>query len=218
MIGVRGLKQKEFGYFKHLLIEKRNQFQHIINMMNENKESEQDRNTSLELSNYDNHPADLGSDVFQVTQNNALYLHEEYLLNEVEQALKRIDSGKYGECELCGKKIGKARLQIIPYAKLCKNCADERAQESDELRNQRPIEEDVLGSPFGHKYLNKQEDDEHEGLDYLNDLMKDGSSDTPQDMGGYKDYEEFYTNKTDNQGIVDAMDNVSNETHRKQQA
>jgi hypothetical protein len=46
--------------------------------------------------------------------------------------------------------------------------------------------------------------------------MKYGSSDSPQDMGGYHDYEEFYTNKIDKQGIVDEMDQVSNEEYRKQ--
>jgi hypothetical protein len=46
--------------------------------------------------------------------------------------------------------------------------------------------------------------------------MKYGSSDTPQDMGGYQDYEEFYTNEIDNQGIVEEIDKISNEQYRRQ--
>jgi hypothetical protein len=69
---------------------------------------------------------------------------------------------------------------------------------------------------MGRKYLNKREDDEHEGMDQLNDLMKYGSAYSPQDLGGYHDYEEFYTNEIDMQGIVDDMDQVSNEEYKRQ--
>jgi hypothetical protein len=81
---------------------------------------------------------------------------------------------------------------------------------------ERPNEELIWDAPFGRKYLNKREDDENEGLDYLNDLVKYGTSDSPQDMGGYYDYEEFYTNKVDTQGIVDKMDRISNEQYKRQ--
>ena len=39
--------------------------------------------------------------------------------------------------------------------------------------------------------LNRLEDNEYEGMDILNDVLKYGSSDTPQDMGGYHDYKDF---------------------------
>lgn len=86
----------------------------------------------------------------------------------------------------------------------------------ESLKNQRPVEEKVIDMPRGRKYLNSREDDEFEGIDQLNDLLKQGSADTPQDMGGYEDYEEFYTNKLDMQGIVDPMDNISNEQYKRQ--
>jgi len=79
------------------------------------------------------------------------------------------------------------------------------AKESSDvnLDRQRPVEELIWDAPFGRKYLNKQEDDENEGMDQFNDLVKYGSSDTPQDMGGYYDFDEYYTNELDKQGIVD---------------
>ena len=73
-----------------------------------------------------------------------------------------------------------------------------------------------MDTPLGRKYLNKREDDEYEGIDQLNDLMKYGSSDTPQDLGGYNDYKDFYTNKVDNQGIVDNVDKISTKQYKDQ--
>ncbi len=40
-------------------------------------------------------------------------------LDEIEAALKRLDDGKYGTCEECGKAIPEARLEIQPAARFC---------------------------------------------------------------------------------------------------
>lgn len=41
----------------------------------------------------------------------------------VMRALDRIDSGEYYTCTVCGKEIGAARLEAIPYTDRCVNCA-----------------------------------------------------------------------------------------------
>ena len=41
------------------------------------------------------------------------------LLRKVEHALERIEAGKYGNCEVCGKPIPVERLEVLPYATLC---------------------------------------------------------------------------------------------------
>ena len=43
--------------------------------------------------------------------------------DDVVQALDRIDSGEYYTCTVCGKEIGAARLEAIPYTDRCVNCA-----------------------------------------------------------------------------------------------
>jgi DnaK suppressor protein len=40
-------------------------------------------------------------------------------LDEVEAAIKRLQEGSYGRCEVCGKAIGTARLEAMPAARLC---------------------------------------------------------------------------------------------------
>lgn len=204
-------------YFKEKLINEKKRYENILNLMEENNQGEQDRYSSGELSNYDNHPADLGTEVFQVSINNALKVNEEYNINQIEDALKRIEDGTYGICKVCKKEIDKERLEIMPFARKCIDCENEYSTEVLDRSNlSRPVEEKVIDSPYGRHYLNRRDDDEYEGLDYLNDLMKYGSADSPSDLGGYRDYDEFYTNEIDKQGLVEDIENISNEDYKKQ--
>jgi DnaK suppressor protein len=59
-------------------------------------------------------------------------------LDQIERALERLREGRYGICEVCGKKIATARLEALPYATMCIQC-----QRSCEQRNStRPVERD----------------------------------------------------------------------------
>jgi len=51
-------------------------------------------------------------------------------LNQVNDALARLDAGEYGFCKSCGNPIGAARLEAMPFATLCIDCA-EGAEELD---------------------------------------------------------------------------------------
>lgn len=48
---------------------------------------------------------------------------ERRTLEEINSALDRIKSGEYGSCALCGNEIPAARLQALPWARLCVRCA-----------------------------------------------------------------------------------------------
>jgi RNA polymerase-binding transcription factor DksA len=50
------------------------------------------------------------------------------ILQEIDEALDRIDAGRYGQCEGCGGTISERRLRIKPYAALCVAC--QQAEES----------------------------------------------------------------------------------------
>jgi RNA polymerase-binding protein DksA len=41
------------------------------------------------------------------------------LLQKIDRALKRMDDGTYGVCDICGKNIEKARVKALPYVDLC---------------------------------------------------------------------------------------------------
>jgi len=45
-------------------------------------------------------------------------------LKEIEEALKRIDKGNYGICEMCDESIAIGRLRAKPFAKFCTPCRE----------------------------------------------------------------------------------------------
>jgi DnaK suppressor protein len=47
----------------------------------------------------------------------------ESTLARIERALSKLDEGNYGACDVCGKPIGRARLQAMPDSVMCLNCA-----------------------------------------------------------------------------------------------
>ncbi len=51
---------------------------------------------------------------------------EQYLLNKIMKALKKIDEGTYGVCESCGDDIDVKRLMARPVATLCIKCKEEQ--------------------------------------------------------------------------------------------
>ncbi|VTR94877.1 transcriptional regulator : DnaK suppressor protein OS=Singulisphaera acidiphila (strain ATCC BAA-1392 / DSM 18658 / VKM B-2454 / MOB10) GN=Sinac_6088 PE=4 SV=1: zf-dskA_traR [Gemmata massiliana] len=60
----------------------------------------------------------------------ALFANEEQILAEATAALERIDAGTFGTCTQCGHAIAKARLDAVPYARMCVRCAREDASSS----------------------------------------------------------------------------------------
>ena len=71
------------------------------------------------------HQADRGTDSFdrEISLNLACGRQEELVL--IREALRRLDEGTYGICEMCGLPIGRARLKAKPYARMCVNCKAE---------------------------------------------------------------------------------------------
>ncbi len=69
-----------------------------------------------------NHMAEGASSTFDQERNLALLRNLRRTLNLVETALKRLDTGEYGRCEVCGKAIDRARLKTLPYATQCVEC------------------------------------------------------------------------------------------------
>jgi RNA polymerase-binding protein DksA len=73
--------------------------------------------------------ADAGSKTFEREHEMSLANNARDMLEQVRQALVRIDDRTYGVCITCGKGIGKLRLQAFPRATLCMSCkvAEERS-------------------------------------------------------------------------------------------
>jgi len=55
---------------------------------------------------------------------NALDDEAKVMLIQIDNALRRIQEGQFGLCTGCGKAINEQRLQAVPYAALCIECAE----------------------------------------------------------------------------------------------
>lgn len=82
------------------------------------------------LSNAPLHMADLGTDNFEQEFTLNLLQNQEQALDEIREALDRIDRGTFGNCEECQQPIPKARLQALPYTRHCVDCARKLQQSS----------------------------------------------------------------------------------------
>ena len=77
---------------------------------------------AIDQTGYSNHMADEATQTFEMGKDLALERNLRGLLQQVEQALQRMDEGSYGVCEECGGPIGLERLEAVPWANLCVNC------------------------------------------------------------------------------------------------
>jgi DnaK suppressor protein len=75
--------------------------------------------TGDELSSFDQHPGDAGTETFELERNVSLLEQVENELEEIEAAFGRLERGEYGRCQACGRPIGDERLEAMPAARFC---------------------------------------------------------------------------------------------------
>ncbi len=63
--------------------------------------------------------ADVGSATSERESAQSLASNARRILQQIDDALRRMEAGTYGLCERCGKPIEPARLEVLPYATLC---------------------------------------------------------------------------------------------------
>jgi DnaK suppressor protein len=82
-----------------------------------------------ELADYDQHPADQGTETFEqeLDETTLMILEEE--LRQVQIARDRLEEGKYGICVDCGEEIPAERLEAVPEAVRCMK--DQRRYEAE---------------------------------------------------------------------------------------
>jgi RNA polymerase-binding transcription factor DksA len=85
-----------------------------------------------ELSSYDQHQADVGTETFEREKDFSILEQIEAELADVERALERLDEGTYGTCEACGKQIGEERLEAMPASRFC---LDDQSSAEQEARS-----------------------------------------------------------------------------------
>ncbi len=87
-----------------------------------------------EASAFGMHQADAGSDAYDRDFALSLLSQEQDALYEIDQALKRIELGTYGICEMSGKHIPRARLEAIPFARFTVECQSQLEKQNKASR------------------------------------------------------------------------------------
>lgn len=182
------------------------------------------KESASELSNYDNHPGDQGTELFERQKDIALNEQAEDELEEIERALEAMDEGSYGKCEVCGQTIAYERLEAVPVTRRCLAHAAETT-----VSENRPAEEDVLRPAYGQ--FEHDEDENQATLfdseDAWQRVQRMGTSETSSDFAdSEKSYEDMFVEEDEEQGYVEEVEgfimtdmegnNVDvNETHEK---
>jgi RNA polymerase-binding transcription factor DksA len=87
-----------------------------------------------EASAFGMHQADAGSDAYDRDFALSLLSQEQDALYEIDQALKRVELGTYGKCEMSGKPIPRARLEAIPFARFTVECQSQLEKQNKASR------------------------------------------------------------------------------------
>ena len=192
------MKENELQYLSDKLQEKMKMQEDTYTQHKELGLTKSLRESTSELSTYDNHPADLGSETYELGRQLALDRHQDKQMKEVQTALERVAKGTYGYCETCGDSIAFERLDTIPETRVCLECEEEKTD--------------------FHPSVNNKELEIFDGADSLQNTQKYGSSSGPQDVSDddVLDYGDTWYENHETPGYMDDIQNVSNEDYQEQ--
>lgn len=156
-----------------------------------------------ELSTYDQHPGDIGSEVFERSKDMSLREADRIKLEAVDDALMRMENGKYGYCDTCGREIAPERLEAIPYTTICKECKEKK--ESGPDSSVRPVEEDVLEPPFERSFNDRTGDVMFDGEDSWQTVARWQENAPEAEAGSYFGPGDMETEQT---GKVEEVDDI----------
>ena len=107
------LSKEKIAYFKERLLQMKQENEKSI----EANEGSGPNDAAQELTDFANHPADMGTEQFEQEKEAGFTLIHKENLQEITDALERIENGTYGISEKSGKTIPEERLEAIPTAR-----------------------------------------------------------------------------------------------------
>lgn len=141
--------------YRMLLLDLRDHLIDGVNFLASDNLKRSSRDASGELSGYSLHMADAGTDNFDREFALSLVSSEQEALYEIEEALKRMEHGSFGTCEICEKSIPSERLEAVPFARMCVPC-----QSGVERDRRRPTQPTAVFSESGDEEAGENEEAE----------------------------------------------------------
>ena len=124
------LTKARFEHYKTLLLNKRREILYNVTNIEAGALKQSRQEATGDLSSMPLHMADIGSDTFEQEFALGLMESERGLLQEIDEALERVECRTYGICEATHVMIRKARLEAKPWAKYCVEHARKLEEES----------------------------------------------------------------------------------------
>ena len=121
VLKIKRLPKKELDIYKKMLFRLRAKIAGDLQQIEGDTLSGNQPSSSGELSDV----ADIATDNYDRELNIGLASNEQQLLNDIDVALKRIEDGTYGVCEIYGTPIPKKRLLAMPYTRLSMKAQEE---------------------------------------------------------------------------------------------
>ena len=116
------MDDKKLLYFKNVLDKERERIKSDLEILEkENKAAIETGDVSGD-DNYEDEIGDSASITFERERDFSLEHNMRDILNQIDNALDKIESKKYGVCAECNEPIKESRLRALPYADLCVSC------------------------------------------------------------------------------------------------
>ncbi len=128
--GDQRVTEKDFQEFEQRLMNERRRILKEMGHLENTVLKVNQRDSAGDLSGYSFHMADIGTDSMEREKAFLFASAEGRMLLEINEALRRLYRGEFGVCESCTQSISRARLEAMPYVRLCLPCKEkeERAQ------------------------------------------------------------------------------------------
>lgn len=112
------LSKQDLQHFKSLLLQRREETTAEVRTLEDASRDQEIQGTTGDRSTYSMHMADHGTDAMEREKSMLLAQREVDYVDDIDEALQRIEDGTYGVCRVTGKDIPKARLEAVPITSL----------------------------------------------------------------------------------------------------
>ncbi|QWU14917.1 transcriptional regulator, TraR/DksA family [Paenibacillus sophorae] len=198
------LSSEQLARLRGLLIRQRDDIRHRLKENEDHGLEDSMRDMSGELSEIDNHPGDVATDLYHRSMDISLQELEELELKDIDDALEAMDKGTYGICAASGQPIPYERLAVLPATRYSKEYSPRQ-----EKPHTRPVEEEFLTPPFGRSSLDEHEYNGFDGEDAWQIVESFGTSNTPAMAEGNNidSYNDMEIEADDPDGFVEPWEN-----------
>jgi len=121
------MKKEELEKYEKLLLKRRDELMEELKLR-KTELDETIKDSTGDLSSYSYHMADQGTDAMEREKAFMFASKSGRLLYHIDEALRRLRKGEFGNCQTCGKPIQKARLEAVPHARLCLECKEKEEE------------------------------------------------------------------------------------------